>query len=111
MKKMLVICLFSVMLSGCEKPQQTLDGSNVESLRISIVEMRNSLPLDEQARFDEAIELAILNNINFNDLVIAGRHKNSDIITRKMCQSLDGKTVKEIFSQAEEIRVQKLAFK
>lgn len=111
MKKMLVICLFSVMLSGCEKPQQTLDGSNVESLRISIVEMRNSLPLDEQARFDEAIELAILNDINFNDLVIAGRHENSDIITRKMCQSLDGKTVKEIFSQAEEIRVQKLAFK
>ncbi|MGO3685088.1 MAG: DUF6694 family lipoprotein, partial [Proteus vulgaris] len=45
MKKLLVICLFSVMLSGCEKPQQTLDGSNVESLRMSIVEMRNSLPL------------------------------------------------------------------
>ncbi|MGO3684838.1 MAG: DUF6694 family lipoprotein, partial [Proteus vulgaris] len=84
---------------------------NVESLRMSIVEMRNSLPLDEQARFDEAIELAILNDINFNDLVIAGRHKNGDMITRKMCQSLDGKTVKEIFSQAEEIRVQKLAFK
>lgn len=99
------------MLSGCEKPQQTLDGSNVESLRISIVEMRNSLPLDEQTRFDEAIELAILNDINFNDLVIAGSHKNADIITRKMCQSLDGKTVKEIFLQAEEIRVQKLAFK
>ena len=111
MKKLLVICLFSVMLSGCEKPQQTLDGSNVESLRISIVEMRNSLPLDEQSRFDEAIELAILNDINFNDLVIAGRHNNADIITRKMCQSLDGKTVKEIFLQAEEIRVQKLAFK
>ncbi|EST58084.1 hypothetical protein I5E97_00325 [Proteus hauseri] len=111
MKKLLVICLFSVMLSGCEKPQQTLDGSNVESLRISIVEMRNSLPLDEQSRFDEAIELAILNDINFNDLVIAGRHENADIITRKMCQSLDGKTVKEIFLQAEEIRVQKLAFK
>ncbi|MBQ0212520.1 MULTISPECIES: DUF6694 family lipoprotein [Proteus] len=111
MKKLLVICLFSVMLSGCEKPQQTLDGSNVESLRMSIVEMRNSLPLDEQARFDEAIELAILNDINFNDLVIAGRHKNGDMITRKMCQSLDGKTVKEIFSQAEEIKVQKLAFK
>lgn len=111
MKKLLVICLFSVMLSGCEKPQQTLDGSNVESLRISIVEMRNSLSLDEQSRFDEAIELAILNDINFNDLVIAGRHENADIITRKMCQSLDGKTVKEIFLQAEEIRVQKLAFK
>ncbi|XOY30645.1 DUF6694 family lipoprotein [Proteus cibi] len=111
MKKLLVICLFSVMLSGCEKPQQTLDGSNVESLRISIVEMRNSLPLDEQSRFDEAIELAILNDINFNDLVIAGRHENADIITRKMCQSLDGKTVKEIFLQAEEIRLQKLAFK
>lgn len=111
MKKLLVICLFSVMLSGCEKPQQTLDGSNVESLRISIVEMRNSLPLDEQSRFDEAIELAILNDINFNDLVIAGRNKNADIITRKMCQSLDGKTVKEIFLQAEEIRGQKLAFK
>lgn len=111
MKNLLVICLFSVMLSGCEKPQQTLDGSNVESLRISIVEMRNSLPLDEQSRFDEAIELAILNDINFNDLVIAGRHENADIITRKMCQSLDGKTVKEIFLQAEEIRVQKLAFK
>ncbi|MCF1957271.1 hypothetical protein L1K40_21990, partial [Escherichia coli] len=84
---------------------------NVESLRISIVEMRNSLPLDEQSRFDEAIELAILNDINFNDLVIAGRNKNADIITRKMCQSLDGKTVKDIFLQAEEIRVQKLAFK
>ncbi|WP_193014657.1 DUF6694 family lipoprotein [Proteus sp. FME41] len=111
MKKLLVICLLGVMLSGCEKSQQTLDGSNVESLRMSIVEMRNSLPLDEQIRFDEAIELAMLNDINFNDLVIAGRHNNADLITRKMCQSLDGKTVKEIFSQAEEIRVQKLAFK
>ncbi|MEQ4923408.1 DUF6694 family lipoprotein [Proteus hauseri] len=110
MKKMLFICLFSVMLSGCEK-SPTLDGSNVETLRISIVEMRNSLPLDEQERFDEAIELAILNDINFNDLVIAGRNKNADLITQKMCQSLDGKTVKEIFSQAEQIKVQKLAFK
>ncbi|HCH50354.1 MAG TPA: hypothetical protein DEV59_06670 [Proteus sp.] len=110
MKKMLFICLFGVMLSGCEK-SQTLDGSNVESLRISIVEMRNSLPLDEQERFDEALELAMLNDINFNDLVVAGRNKNADLITQKMCQSLDGKTVKEIFLQAEQIKVQKLAFK
>ncbi len=56
MRKLLFICLFTVILSGCEK-NQTLDGSNVESLRISIVEMRNSLPLEEQQRFDEAIEL------------------------------------------------------
>ncbi|QAV22270.1 DUF6694 family lipoprotein [Proteus hauseri] len=110
MKKMLFICLFGVMLSGCEK-SQTLDGSNVESLRISIVEMRNSLPLDEQERFDEALELAMLNDINFNDLVVAGRNKNADLITQKMCQSLDGKTVKEVFLQAEQIKVQKLAFK
>lgn len=109
MKKLLLICLFSVILSGCEKQQQTLDGSNVDSLRLSIVEMRNSLPLEEQAHFDEAIELAMFNDINFNDLVIAGRHKNSDMITRKMCQSLDGKTVTDVFSQAEKIRVQKLA--
>ncbi|MGK5719674.1 DUF6694 family lipoprotein [Proteus mirabilis] len=46
MRKLLFICLFTVILSGCEK-NQTLDGSNVESLRISIVEMRNSLPLEE----------------------------------------------------------------
>ncbi|HGN0020671.1 TPA: DUF6694 family lipoprotein [Proteus mirabilis] len=110
MRKLLFICLFTVILSGCEK-NQTLDGSNVESLRISIVEMRNSLPLEEQQRFGEAIELAMLNDINFNDLVIAGRNKNADMITRKMCQSLDGKTVNEIFSQAEEIKVQKLALK
>lgn len=107
----IVIYLFIYCHTFWLRKNQTLDGSNVESLRISIVEMRNSLPLEEQQRFDEAIELAMLNDINFNDLVIAGRNKNADIITRKMCQSLDGKTVNEIFSQAEEIKVQKLALK
>lgn len=108
MKRMLLVCLLGVMLSGCERPQ-TLDGSNVDSLRISIVEMRNSLPLEKQESFDEAIELTMLNDINFNDLIVAGRNQNTDLITQKMCQSLDGKTAKEIFSQAEKIKIEKLA--
>lgn len=103
MKKMLYICLFGMMLSGCEKPQ-TLDGSNVESLRSSIVEMRSSLTIEEQERFDKAIELAMFNDIDFNDLVVAGRNKNGDILTQKMCKSLDGKTAEEIFLQAENLK-------
>jgi len=61
----ILICpllIFATFLAGCSDP--TVDASTYESMESSIAKVRKALPETKRARFDEAIELIVVDYIS-----------------------------------------------
>ncbi|NHB86459.1 DUF6694 family lipoprotein [Photorhabdus tasmaniensis] len=106
MKKLLAICLFGFVLAGCDN-QPRIDASNEIALKMSIEKVRDALPGDKKAKFDESIQAAMFNSIDFNDLAKSGANGDIKELKRKFYKSLDGKTADQLITEAEGIEAKK----
>ncbi|MGS0627430.1 MULTISPECIES: DUF6694 family lipoprotein [Photorhabdus] len=106
MKKLLVICLLGFVLVGCDS-QPKIDASNEIALKTSIDKIRDVLPDDKRAKFDESIRVAMFNSIDFNELVKSGVNGDIKELKQKFYKSLDGKTADQLIAEAEIIEAKK----
>ncbi|WP_036771012.1 DUF6694 family lipoprotein [Photorhabdus australis] len=106
MKKLLAICLLGFVLAGCDS-QPKIDASNEIALKTSIDKIRDVLPDDKRAKFDESIQVAMFNSIDFNELVKSGVDSDIKKLKQKFYKSLDGKTADQLIAEAEKIEAKK----
>ncbi|EAA8947755.1 hypothetical protein B6440_24985 [Salmonella enterica] len=101
MKKFLAISVLAMVLAGCDQP--TIDTTSDVSMKESIAKVRESLPENKKAEFDNAIKVTVFSNIDFADLMKSGLSGNKDEINKKILGPLSGKTGDEVISYANQI--------
>ena len=103
MNKSLISIFFFVFLiiPGCS--EQKVDASSDKSMKESVQKIRNSLTETKRKKFDEAIRLIALSQINLKDL-LAQNATGSSTTEIKMRESLNGKTGEQIIAEADRIR-------
>lgn len=102
MKKIWLTLAVVFVLSGCEQPK--IDTSSEESMKSSIQKVRDSLPEDKRASYDDAIKVVAFSNLNLKDLMQAGMTNNTAGIEAQMRSALAGKTGEEVITYADKIR-------
>ncbi|OTA17082.1 hypothetical protein Xvie_01337 [Xenorhabdus vietnamensis] len=108
MIKLLTVCLLGFTLVGCDN-QLRIDGTNEIAVRTSIEKIRDTLSEDKKLQFDDSLNVAMANSINFDDLFKDnkdGNIKHGDIqkLEQRFFQSLHGKTVDQVIEEAEKIK-------
>ncbi|CDL85580.1 DUF6694 family lipoprotein [Xenorhabdus szentirmaii] len=108
MRKLLVICFLGFVLTGCDNPLR-VDGSNEITVKMTIEKIRDSLSEDKKLQFDDALNITMLNSIDFDDLLKDNKNSNSyhinvDKLEQKFIHSLHGKTADQIIEDAERIK-------
>ncbi|KMW73828.1 hypothetical protein TI10_06245 [Photorhabdus luminescens subsp. luminescens] len=106
MKKLLVVCLLGFVLAGCDS-QPKIDASNEIVLKASIEKVRDVLSDDKKVKFDESIQSAMFNSIDFNDLVKSGAHGDMKESKQKFYKLLDGKTADQLIAEVEKIEAKR----
>lgn len=97
--RLLFLITTCLLLISCNKK---IDGTTDDTLKESIVEMKKSMDDDEVKKFEEAIQLVMIQNINFAQMMSSedGAKENFEDIKSR----LNGKTAKEIIKEAESIK-------
>jgi hypothetical protein len=101
MKRRLLVFIFLgvIALSACAKPK--IDTSSDEAMKKSIAKVRDSLPEDRRARFDEALKIVTLTKFKLK-IPVPGV-PGINVIEEGFRQTLHGKTGDEIIAEAEVI--------
>ncbi|MDC9593329.1 DUF6694 family lipoprotein [Xenorhabdus sp. IM139775] len=112
MRKLLTICLLGFALAGCDN-QLKIDGTNEIAVKTSIEKIRDTLPEDKKLQFDDALNIVMLNSINFDELFKDNQNGNiqhGDIqkLEQKFFQSLHGKTADQVIEEAGKIKAASL---
>ncbi|HIG3257297.1 TPA: DUF6694 family lipoprotein [Klebsiella pneumoniae] len=102
MKRIWLTLAVVLVLSGCEQPK--IDTSSEESMKASIQKVRDSLPEDKRASYDDAIKVVAFSNLNLKDLMQAGMTNNTAGIEAQMKSALSGKTGEEVITYADKLR-------
>ena len=105
MKKIWAIGVLVLLLAGCDKPK--IDATSDESMKQSIEKVRESLPENKRAEFDNAIKVAIFSNVNFADILNSGASVDKEELDRKFRETLSGKTGDEVISYAQKINAER----
>ncbi|MFP1724911.1 DUF6694 family lipoprotein [Lonsdalea quercina] len=105
MKKIGIAFVIALVLSGCDKPK--IDTSNEATVKESIKEVRESLPEDKRAAYDNALKVIAFSNVSMKDLMHAEMANNMSTVKDKMMSNLSGKTGEEILVYADQIRKEK----
>lgn len=99
----LVFLLAAVVLIGGAKP--VIDASNDESLKSSANEVRNSLPEERRAEFDESLQDLLYADLTFDSMVkqaLTGREVER--LAQKLKERIHGKTAIEIIEAGNLLR-------
>ncbi|MBD2811272.1 hypothetical protein ID853_10355 [Xenorhabdus sp. Vera] len=113
MKKLLLTCLLGFALTGCDN-QPKIDGSNEIAVKTSIEKIRDTLSEDKKLKFDDSLNITMINSIDFDELFKndkSGNIHHSDIenLEQKFYRSLHGKSADQIIAEAEELTVTNIA--
>lgn len=100
-KQLLNFIMAIVIATGCSKP--TVDTSSDETMKSSIAKVRESLPVEKRAEFDEALSIIAFSEIDLKNLFASGA-AGVNVTEAKVKQSLHGKTGDEIIAQAAQIK-------
>ena len=100
-KKLILISVLVLFLSGCSDPK--IDASTDESIKVSIEKVRQSLPDDKRAEFDDALKILAFSQISLKGLFADGATGVSSA-KGKMKDVLNGKTGEEVIAEAERIK-------
>ncbi|QTL39271.1 DUF6694 family lipoprotein [Xenorhabdus budapestensis] len=108
MKNLLLICLLSFTLVGCDN-QLKIDGTNEMAVKISIEKIRDTLSEDKKLKFDDSLNTVMLNSIDFDELFKNNKHgsikyEDMEKLEKKFYQSLNGKTADQVISEAGRIK-------
>jgi hypothetical protein len=101
-----ILAAFVLAASGCSAP--TIDTSSDEAMKASAQKVRESLPEDRRAEFDEAVQLLVFSQIGMAE-VLAGGALGAASVESRMKSSLDGKTAEEVIAEAARIRAERQA--
>ncbi|OSN05724.1 DUF6694 family lipoprotein [Lonsdalea iberica] len=105
MKKTGMAIVIALVLAGCDKPK--IDTSSEATAKTSVKEVRESLPENKRAAYDDALEVVALSNVSMRDLMKAKMANDMSMVQEKMMSNLSGKTGEEILSYADKIRKEK----
>ncbi|QHM70228.1 DUF6694 family lipoprotein [Mixta intestinalis] len=106
MKKFLAVSLLALLLTGCDKP--TIDATTDETMKTSIVKVREALPENKRDEFDNALKVVALSSINLGELLRKGMEgANDDSLAEKMREAFAGKTGEEVIAEAKKIMAEK----
>ncbi|WP_130626065.1 DUF6694 family lipoprotein [Enterococcus sp. A8] len=105
MKKIVGVLLLSCLLVGCDKPK--IDSSTDAAMKSSIAKVRDSLPENKREEFDNALKVVAFSNINMADLMRSTSNNDNEEISKKMRESLSGKTGEEIISYAQQVTAER----
>jgi len=96
------------LITGCDSlmPEPTIDTSSDESMKQSSQKVRESLPEDQRAQFDEAMQLLAFSQIDLKDIFSAGATGTGNL-EEKMKQSLNGKTAQQVMAEADRIKFER----
>jgi len=100
-KKILAFVLLSACLA-CAAPK--IDTTTDDSMKKSIERVRQALPEEKRADFDNAVRELALADLDFRDLMAQGQNPAADVLTSKMKQRLNGKTGEQILADAAKLR-------
>lgn len=101
MKKAIGAIIIALILTGCDKPK--IDTSTDESMKTSIHKVRESLPEEKRASFDEALKVVAFSQLSMKDLMQAGMADDPSLVEGKLKESLSGKTADDVISYASTI--------
>ena len=90
----------TLLLTACAKPR--VDTSSDEAMKRSIKAVRESLPENERAKFDESLRIVALSQVDFSTLVATGS-SGVNLTEAKVKEVLAGKTAEEIIASADRI--------
>lgn len=107
MRKSILASLFvATVLVGCSDPK--IDTSSDSALKSSVSQVRNSLPEDQRPAFDESLKVLAFSQINMKDVLAAGATEGA-LLQPKIMGALEGKTAKEVISEADRIKSERQA--
>ncbi|WP_324606456.1 DUF6694 family lipoprotein [Xenorhabdus nematophila] len=93
-----------------------MDGTNEISVKVSIEKIRDALSEDNKLKFDDSLNVTMMNSIDFDELFKGNKsgdihHSDIEKLERKFFRSLHGKTADQVIAEAEEIRAKSIATK
>lgn len=104
-KKLLLVCGFALMLTGCDKPK--IDASTPETMQESMQKVRESLTEAQRQEFTDAATTVVMNSIDLKALMAGNFSGDGDAIANlqaeKTKEALNGKTSEEIINEAKAI--------
>ncbi len=100
-KKLLLLPVLMLVVAGCSDP--TIDASTDESMKASIETVRESLPQEQRAKFDDALKILAFSQIDLKGLFAEGA-SGAGSTKGKMKDTLNGKTGEEVIAEAERIK-------
>lgn len=100
MKILLLFILFTLPFVDNYQPRpMKLQGGDKVTLRTSITQMRNSLPLQQRQLFDHAVEQLMFEKIDFEEFRKLGEVESSRRLEQRICYQLSGKTAYQIIDE------------
>jgi hypothetical protein len=107
----LTICLFITLAAvACSSPR--IDTTSDETMKTSIERVRSSLPEEKRAKFDEAVGIIGMSNIDIAGAMadaMAGKKPNPERMIGDAKAALNGKTADEIIAAADKIIAERKA--
>lgn len=104
MRKLTAVIALALLLTACDKPK--IDASSDHSLKESIQKVRESLPDDKKARFDDALKVVAFSQLSMSELMQIGATSGT-IYEAKINAALEGKTGDDIINYAQNIRLER----
>ena len=100
-KQLILLPFIMLFIVGCSDPK--IDASSDELMKESIEKVRQSLPEDKRAEFDDALKVLAFSQISLKGLFADGA---SGVRTTegKMKDALNGKSGEEVIAEAERIK-------
>lgn len=107
MQRVAAVSLILASLIACAEPR--IDASSDEAMQASIVEVRNSLPGEERARFDEALQVLAFSGVTLENLVAEGLAPGASNVESRLKGSLNGKSATDVIAAADSIQQEREA--
>lgn len=93
-----------VLLAGCGEP--VVNTSTEANMETSIEKVRNALPVERRAKFDEALQVISFNQFDFGSMLseaFAGGQPNMDRAVTNIHAMIEGRTGEEIIQLADKV--------
>jgi len=99
MKTKIFFLLTLIFFIVCSQPK--IDTSSDEKMRNSIDEVKKTLSIEKREKFEESLQLIILEGFGLQNLISENGNIKSDLEVKK---SINGKTADEIIAYADKIK-------
>lgn len=105
MKRFFGALLITLVLAGCGEPK--IDASTADKMKSSIAKVRDALPEDKRAQFDDALKVAAFSQLSMKELMPAGDSDDPSVLQHKIGDALEGKTGEQVIAYAKTVKEEK----